>query len=84
MLSWLSPNGRAILEHIVVIVLIEIGLGVVSWVGHLALEPSLVRTLFLGADEWAMLGAALWFIRNLAVHLWNNRERLNLDVFVSA
>ena len=72
----LAPTLPHILGHIVSTVTIELGLGVVTWFGHVALEPGFVRTVLIGIDEWAMLGVSAWLVRNLAIHLWNNRERL--------
>ena len=72
----LDGNLRLISEHLASTIIIELGLGLVAWLGHLVLAEGIVRTLLIASDEWAMLGVSLWLVRNLAVNLWNNRERL--------
>jgi hypothetical protein len=71
-----SAEQRLIFEHIVSTVLIEIGLAAVSGLGWLAFADETMRSRFIAADEWAMFSVFLWLLRNLAVTLWNNREKL--------
>ena len=73
--SW-SDNLRHIVIHIGSTLIIELGLGAVAWFGHLVLEDGFILTALIKVDEYAMLGVAIWLVRNLAIHLWNNRERL--------
>ena len=72
----IDGNLRLILGHLASTIIIELGLGLVASLGHLVVAEGIVRTILIASDEWAMLGVSLMLIRNLAVNLWNNRERL--------
>jgi hypothetical protein len=71
-----DKNLRIIVEHLLATLVILVGLGVVHWLGHVILADGLLLTIFIGIDEITLVGVSLWFVRNLAVNLWNNRERL--------
>ena len=79
--DWLSENNRAIADHIIGFLLIELGLGLGSLLARFATDPGLIRTMFLRMDEISMLGAAAILIRNLGVNLWKNRERFDAFLF---
>ena len=74
-MSGFWQENRPILGHIGTTLIIEAGLTLSHWLGKF-LGDGMAVTILLIVDEWAALGIAIWFVRNLAVNLWNNRERL--------